>query len=138
MARQSNGFYLAMVLRLFVLLFAVVVMMKIYVAREESPGASVAQAVSFPSAVRVADVTLPAGRYRVKRTAAADRQFVVFTTVRGGKAYQVLCRVERLSATAGRTEQQFVLGPSGEPRLVALTLEGEPFKHVFWDEEQGR
>lgn len=131
MAEESEGLYIGMAIRLFVLIFAVVVFTKMYVALEQPPGTITTHTLSFPSPVRVANLILPAADYRVKYIAESNRDFGLFIPASDANAYQGLSRLELLPVRADKTEQQYELDPSGNERLVALTWEGESFKHVF-------
>jgi len=131
MAQRSRGLYIAMALRLFVLIFAVIVCMKIYVGREQPPAAAPVTTIALPSGVRIGDLTLPAGEYRVRHVRKANQDFMLFVATGEAKSYAAPCRIEPLSATVNRTEQRYGLDLSGSERLVELTLEGDPHRHVF-------
>jgi hypothetical protein len=105
--------------------------MKMYVARELPPTATTTRGVSFPVAVRVGNLTLPAGDYRVKHVTDSNRHLMIFGASNETNEYRVPCRLEPLPERSKTTEQQYELDASGQNRLIALTFEGEQFKHVF-------
>jgi hypothetical protein len=142
MARQSRGLYVAILLRFFVLMFAIVVVMKMYVGWEFPTSASPPEfpaatdqpkihTVSFPFAVRVGDLTVPAGVYRVRHVASVNLHVMVFSLTSDAATYRVRCRPEMLPDRAKSTQQQYELDSSGQKRLAALTFEGEWVRHIF-------
>jgi len=142
MARRAPGIFVAMLLRFLVLMFAIVVLMKMYVG-VEGPAASSPSApetadqqvpthrISFPSAFRVGGLALPAGEYSVRHLEEADRHLMTFTAIPDAAVYHVPCRLEMLTETARLTQQQYRLDASGQKRLAALIFEGERVRHVF-------
>jgi hypothetical protein len=82
--------------------------------------------------MKIGDVLLPAGSYKVTTVEEAGQHTMVFKP-RGKSAAElrVKCTVESLPQKAERSQQQYNLGPKGEYVLVGLVFEGEMVRHVF-------
>ena len=89
--------------------------------------------ISFESAVRVGDVLLPKGEYKVLHTMSGDTHIMVFQQQRTKHRAEakVKCTLVPLSAKAPRGEKIFTVNNSNERVLRELVFEGDSAKHVF-------
>ncbi len=102
--------------------------------------------VSFAKEVRVGEVTLKPGKYRVQHRVEGADHFVHFETlatatpsahktatgmaVPAGEAGEVKCRIEPLGAKVQETTLH-LLNEQGGKRLTRVLIRGENVAHVF-------
>jgi hypothetical protein len=89
--------------------------------------------VVFENPVRVGDVLLPRGEYKVLHTMNGDEHIMVFQQqkTKNPTETKVKCSLVPLTAKAPRTERVFVVNATNERVLRELTFEGDTAKHVF-------
>lgn len=103
--------------------------------------------VEFAAELRVGDVTLKPGKYRLRhRVEGADHsvrfEALLITTpsaqklgtglpVPAGVAGEVRCRLEPLGSTARGTTLFLMKEAEGGPRLTKILIKGESVAHVF-------
>jgi hypothetical protein len=96
-------------------------------------GVSDTRKVVFENPVRVGDVLLPKGEYKVLHTMDGDNHIMVFTQ-QGGKnptEVKVKCTLVPLTEKAATSERFYVLNASNERVLRELVFRGDTAKHVF-------
>lgn len=102
--------------------------------------------VAFARDVRVGDVTLKPGKYRLQHRVEGDEHFVRFealatatpsaqktaagVAVPAGRAGEVKCRLEPLPDEAEETKLH-LLNEEGSQRLLKVLIRGENVAHVF-------
>ncbi|HZQ70860.1 MAG TPA: hypothetical protein VFA68_20200 [Terriglobales bacterium] len=96
-------------------------------------GVSDSRSVIFESPMRVGEVLLPKGEYKVLHTMDGDNHIMVFTQQRGKNPVEVKikCTLVPLTAKAPATEKYYVLNASNERVLRELVFRGDTAKHVF-------
>jgi hypothetical protein len=96
-------------------------------------GVSNTRKVVFENPVRVGDVLLPKGEYRVLHTMDGDNHIMVFTqqSAKTPAEVRVKCTLVPLTAKASTTERHYVLNASNERVLRELVFRGDTAKHVF-------
>ena len=102
-------------------------------------GVADTRSTTFDSAVRIGDVLLPKGEYKVLHTMSGDTHIMVFQQQRTKNPAEakVKCTLVRLAGKAPRTERLFTVNNSNERVLHELTFEGDTAKHVFYSAIQG-
>jgi hypothetical protein len=90
--------------------------------------------INFSTPMRVGDVLLPQGEYRVLHTMEGQEHVMLFkqlnTTKKPAEA-RVKCQLVTLATRAQRDEQAYAINASNEHVLHALTFRGDSAQHVF-------
>ena len=97
-------------------------------------GVADARNITFENPIRVGNVVLPKGEYKVLHTMDGDNHIMMFTQ-QGGKnpaEVKVKCTLVPLTAKATTTEKFYVLNASNERVLRELVFRGDTAKHVFF------
>ena len=96
-------------------------------------GVADARKVLFENPVRVGDVLLPKGEYKVLHTMDGDNHIMVFTqqSAKTPAEAKVKCTLVPLTAKATTTERYYVVNASNERVLRELVFRGDTAKHVF-------
>ncbi len=96
-------------------------------------GVSDARKVVFENPVRVGDVLLPKGEYKVLHTMDGDSHIMVFTqqSAKTPVEVKVKCTLVPLTAKAPTTERYYMVNASNERVLRELVFRGDMAKHVF-------
>lgn len=116
-------------MRKFVLLTLVVAIAVVCLAAGPTMPSNYSRNVTFVENVKVGDVTLKAGEYKVVHQMQGDNHVMVF--MQGKKeAAKVNCTIENLTAKADRSEQYF-LQENGAKTLKALIFRGDTIRHNF-------
>jgi len=97
-------------------------------------GVSDSRDIKFTGPMRVGDVLLPVGEYKVLHTMEGENHVMVFKQV-NAKATpaqaRVKCTLVPLTAKAGQTQQIYGLNAANERVLHELVFRGDTAKHVF-------
>ena len=89
--------------------------------------------ITFENPIRVGDVLLPKGEYKILHTMDGDNHIMVFTQ-QGGKnpaEVKVKCTLVPLTAKAPTTQKLYVMDAANERVLRELVFRGDTAKHVF-------
>lgn len=90
--------------------------------------------LKFTNPMRVGDVLLPVGEYKVLHTMEGDNHIMVFkqvNTVNTPAEARVKCTLVQLASKADQTQQIYVLNSAKERVLRELVFRGDTAKHVF-------
>ena len=89
--------------------------------------------ISFSTPIRVGDVLLPKGEYRVLRTMEGQEHVMVFKRLNTKKPVEarVKCQLQPLATKAPRTEQTYAFNAANERVLHTLVFRGDSAQHVF-------
>lgn len=89
--------------------------------------------VTFNEAVRVGEVMLPKGEYKILHTMSGDNHIMVFQQQGTNKPAEakVNCTLVPLTEKAPRTERMYIVNAANEKVLRELTFQGDTAKHVF-------
>lgn len=89
--------------------------------------------LSFDTPVRVGNVMLPKGEYKVLHTMSGDEHIMVFqqTGTKNGTEAKVKCTLVKLAEKAPRTERLYTTNDANERVLHELIFQGDTAKHVF-------
>ncbi len=96
-------------------------------------GVADVQKVTFSDAIKVGDVLLPKGEYRVEHTMQGEDHIMVFTQL-GAKnpaSAKAKCQLMKLEAKADRTQVLYNHTDPNTHILQELVFRGETAKHVF-------
>lgn len=93
-------------------------------SHDNSKEKTVKQRITFATDVKVGNVVLKAGDYRVQ----CDREKITFD---GGQKAEFPCQGEELSALSDRNEVHTSDGSDGVRVLTRLLLKGSNIQHVF-------
>ena len=85
--------------------------------------------VDFITAVKVGDVLLPAGEYKVQELMDGDSHLLVFKTMNNQEKVRVRCNLVELPRKVAQTEQDARKNDAGEPVLQSLAFQGEKARH---------
>ena len=89
--------------------------------------------IIFENPIRVGDVLLPKGEYKVAHTMEGDNHVMVFTQQAGKNPAEakVKCTLVPLTSKASTTEKFYVVNAANERVLRELVFRGDTAKHVF-------
>jgi hypothetical protein len=90
--------------------------------------------IKFTNPMRVGDVLLPVGEYKVLHTMEGENHIMVFKQVDAKAApaeARVKCTLEPLGIKAQQTQQIYSLNAAKERVLHELVFRGDTAKHVF-------
>jgi len=89
--------------------------------------------VTFQNPMRVGDVLLPVGEYKVLHTMEGESHIMVFKQINAKTPAEarVKCTLVPLAAKADQTQQIYALSASNERVLHELIFRGDMAKHVF-------
>lgn len=90
-----------------------------------------AKMLDMPRDVRVGDVMLPRGQYRVRHFQRGDEHIMAFETLRGKELARVPCTMEALPQKASGPEFRYRQNKAGEYILTELTFRGDAVAHKF-------
>ncbi len=96
-------------------------------------GVADVQKVTFSDAMKVGDVVLPKGEYRVQHTMEGENHVMVFTQqkVSSPAEARVKCQLVKLNGKAERTQLLYTQDASSTRILQEITFRGDTAKHVF-------
>jgi hypothetical protein len=102
-------------------------------AGQKQFGVADSQRVTFVNAMRVGDVLLPSGEYRVLHTMQGNDHIMVFTQLdkKNPVEARIKCQLVPRDKKADRTETTFVLNAANERVLKSLVFAGDTAVHVF-------
>lgn len=89
------------------------------------------QKITFSSPMRIGDVVIPEGDYRVVHTMQGEDHIMVFTKTTGHVEVKAKCTLVPLSAKAEQTQKIYVMNGENERVLRELVFRGDTAKHVF-------
>jgi hypothetical protein len=103
------------------------------VAERNKFGVADTQRVVFSKAVRVGDVVLPKGEYKVQHTMQGEDHIMVFTQLNASKpaTTRAKCQLVPLPKKADQTAYLYQTKGSEDVVLQELIFKGDTAKHVF-------
>jgi len=89
--------------------------------------------ITFVEPVRVGNVLLPVGEYKVLHTMQGSEHIMVFKQLKAKNPVEarVQCQLIPLQAKATKTETVYALNAANERVLRSLTFHGDSAQHVF-------
>lgn len=116
----------------FVAVLALVCMAGLAVAQLNKFGVAEVQKVTFSDPMKVGDVLLPKGEYKVQHTMEGENHIMVFTQEKNSKSAtaRVKCQIVPLEEKAKRT--QLLYNENADERILQeVVFSGDKAKHVF-------
>jgi hypothetical protein len=91
------------------------------------------QKVTFNDPMKVGDVVLPKGEYKVVHAMEGENHIMLFTQQRVSNPAQarVKCQLVKLASKAERTQLLYTLDAGNAHILQEITFKGDTAKHVF-------
>jgi len=103
-------------------------------AGQNSLGIADSRQIKFENPMRVGNVLLPAGEYKVQHTMEGTEHIMVFTQMHARQTpaeARVKCSLVPLTSKAEQTQQIYVMNSANERVLHELVFRGDIAKHVF-------
>ena len=96
-------------------------------------GVADVQKVTFNDPIKVGDMVLPKGDYKVEHTMQGEEHIMVFTQLhaKSPATAKAKCQLVKLAATAERTEVLYNHPDPNTHVLQEIVFRGETAKHVF-------
>ncbi len=96
-------------------------------------GVAETQTLTFSDPIKVGDVVLPQGEYRVQHKMEGENHLMVFTQLRVSRPVEARakCELVKLPSKADRTEVIYLLNDGSVHVLREITFRGDTAKHVF-------
>ncbi len=96
-------------------------------------GVADVQQVTFTDAIKVGDVLLPKGDYKVEHTMQGQDHIMVFTQLHAKTpaTAKAKCQLVKLEAKADQTQVLYDHGDANTHVLQEITFRGETARHVF-------
>ncbi len=96
-------------------------------------GVADVQQVTFAESIKVGDVVLPKGDYRVEHTMEGQDHVMVFSQLhaKNPATAKAKCQLVKLEARADRTQVLYNHPDANTHVLQEITFRGETAKHVF-------
>ncbi len=119
--------------KLVVWLAALLLLSGLSLAERNKFGVSNTQKVTFAEPIKVGDVILPKGEYKVQHTMEGENHIMVFTQITKGTAAstRVKCQLVPLQAKAPQNLVLYGHGQNDVHVLQELIFRGDTAKHVF-------
>lgn len=91
------------------------------------------QKITFSDPMKIGDVVLPKGEYKVQHTMDGDNHIMVFTQqkVSTPAEARVKCQLVKLNAKAERTQMLYTRDANNTNILQEVVFRGDTAKHVF-------
>ena len=117
----------------FIAVLALVCISGLAVAELNKFGVADVQKVTFTDPMKVGDVVLPKGEYKVLHTMDGENHIMVFTQLRATKPAEarVKCQLVPLQEKAKRTQLLYNQDASNTRILQEVIFSGDKAKHVF-------
>lgn len=103
------------------------------VAAKNKYGVDDTRKITFSEPIKVGDVVLPKGEYKVQHTMEGENHIMVFTQLKADHpaTSRVKCQLVSLEKKAGHTQVMYGHGQGETHFLQELTFAGDTAKHVF-------
>ncbi len=117
----------------FIALLMLVSIASLAVAALNQYGVADVQKVTFNDPIKVGDVVLPKGEYKVQHTMEGENHIMVFTQqkVLSPAESRVKCQLVKLNTKAERTQLIYSQNADNVRILQEITFRGDTAKHVF-------
>jgi hypothetical protein len=103
------------------------------VAAPNKYGVADTRKISFSEPIKVGDVVLPKGEYKVQHTMEGENHIMVFTQLKASEpaVAHVKCQLVPLAKKAERTEVMYGHNQTDTHVLQEMVFAGDTAKHVF-------